>query len=218
MRTNILAITLVGLAMCGCSKNDTTPPVSNEAPLSETKDADVQGAGDPKTADDLPTGHSTPEGAACDLARAFINQDKDLFQETCIPKFGGGESATKYETFLAKTSSSIETESKKENATPSGPARITTVFVARHLTKNGPASYGYATHNFHDVMFVDVDVELHNGQTFSNRTLVLKTSDGNWYVHPNPASHPLLSHGLNSESESDNKFTGQSGAPADSGG
>ena len=218
MRTYILAILLVGLAMCGCSRNDTTPPASNETTPSDANGAYVPDGVAPTTTDIFPAGHSSPEGAACDLARAFINQDKDLFLETCIPKFGGGESAKKYERFLANTSSSIETESKKEDATPSGPARIKTVFVARHLTKNGPASYGYAAHNFHDVMFVDVDAELHNGQTFSNRTLVLKTPDGNWYVHPNPDSHPLLSDGLNSESESTEKFTGQSGASTDNGG
>jgi hypothetical protein len=34
--------------------------------------------------DGLPSGHGTPEGAACDLARSFINRDATLFSATSI--------------------------------------------------------------------------------------------------------------------------------------
>ena len=72
--------------------------------------------------------------------------------------------------------------------------------------------------NFHDVMFVDVAVELHNGKSYLNRTLVVKTADGNWYVHPCPQTHPLLSAGLNDESDSESEFTGQTNSQNDDGG
>jgi hypothetical protein len=34
--------------------------------------------------DGLPTGHDTPEGAACDLARSFINRDERLFSSASM--------------------------------------------------------------------------------------------------------------------------------------
>src|SRR5262249_42701262 len=82
------------------------------------------------------------------------------------------------------------------------PAQIGKVFAARHLTKQGPASFGYAAFDFQDVMFVDVGVFLHNGQPELNRTLVIKDRDGSWYVHPAPRLDPLLSDGLNQEAAS----------------
>jgi hypothetical protein len=33
-------------------------------------------------ADGFPSGHDTPAGAACDLARSFINRDDKLFSST----------------------------------------------------------------------------------------------------------------------------------------
>lgn len=226
MRHNTLAITIIALVATGCSSSSETPvggetrAVNSETPAVANGNGSSVAKADP--ADEVnsnvvqswPTGHSTPEGVACDLARSFINRDAELFLNTCIPKFGGGVNATKYEDFLAGTSSSIRAESKKENPSQAGPAKIVKLFVARHLSKNGPASYGYAVHNFHEVMFVDIDVELVNGDTFSNRTLVLKTPNDNWYVHPHPSAHPLLSDGLNDESKSMDEFEGKSGAPS----
>jgi hypothetical protein len=42
-------------------------------------------------ADGFPAGHDTPEGVACDLARAFIKHDMVLFTNTCIQPFGGAK-------------------------------------------------------------------------------------------------------------------------------
>ena len=227
MRHNILAVVIVALVASGCSSRSDKPAVANENGSSEDKADQFDLPGDvksteikptevkPNAVQSWPTGHSTPEGVACDLARSFINRDAELFLDTCIPKFGGGVNADKYEDFLASTSSSIRAESKKETPSQAGPAKIVKLFVARHLSQNGPASYGYAVHNFHEVMFVDVDVELLNGETFSNRTLVLKTSKGLWYVHPHPSAHPLLSGGLNNESTSTDEFAGKAGAPSE---
>jgi hypothetical protein len=40
-----------------------------------------------------------------------------------------------------------------------------------------------------------------------NRTLVIQTENGKWYVHPFPASCPNLSDGLNDEPDSTRDFT-----------
>ena len=59
-----------------------------------------------------------------------------------------------------------------------------------------------AVYDFQDVMFVDVEVILLNGNTNLHRTMVIKDRHGKWYVHPAPNVSPLLSHGLNEESAS----------------
>jgi hypothetical protein len=158
-------------------------------------------------ADGLPSGHDTPEGAACDLARAFIKRDASLFTNTCIRLYGGGKGPAEYAEFLKSTVESIKAEAARKDASPGGPKSIGKVFAARHLSKNGPASYGYAAFGFQEVMFVDVGVILHNDKRALNRTLVIKDRDSKWYVHPMPDVSPLLSAGLNDETASEQDFT-----------
>ncbi len=55
---------------------------------------------------------------------------------------------------------------------------------------------------FDDVVFVDVDAVLNNDTHAVNRTLVIKTKDGQWYAHPTPELSPVLSDGLDDESPS----------------
>jgi hypothetical protein len=157
--------------------------------------------------DGFPSGHAIPEGVACDLARAFIKHDSNLFANTCIRSCGNGKSQEDYAAFLKSTIESIKQEAAKTEPSSGGPKSIGKVFAARHLTMDGPASYGYSVFNFQDVMFVDVGVFLQNGSHVLNRTLVIKDSDGKWYVHPLPNVSPLLSAGLNDEVPSKQDFS-----------
>lgn len=159
------------------------------------------------TADGFPTGHDTPEAAACDLARAFILFDPKRFDDVCIAPFGGGENRAKYERFLKDVRQSIVDQHDRAEKSPNGPKAIAKLFAARHLWLDGPASYGYAAFQFKDVMFVDVRVILHTGERSLNRTLLIQKKDGKWYVHPFPASCPTLSDGINDEPESTHDFT-----------
>jgi hypothetical protein len=152
--------------------------------------------------DGLPSGHSTPEGAACDLARSFINRDTKLFSSTSIRLYAGGTGPEAYAQFLKETIQSIKAEAAKKEPSPQGPRSIGKVFAARHLSKSGPVSYAYAVFGFEDIMFVDIGVYLRNGERAMNRTLVIKDRDGKWYVHPDPFVSPLLSDGLNEEKAS----------------
>lgn len=152
--------------------------------------------------DGLPSGHDTPEGAACDLARAFITRDDKLFTSISIRLHGGGTGREAYARFLQQTVENIRAEASKKEPSPQGPKSIGKVFAARHLSKSGPVSYGYATFGFEDIMFVDVGVFLQNGERAMNRTMVIKDRDGKWYVHPAPYVSPLLSEGLNDEDNS----------------
>jgi hypothetical protein len=159
------------------------------------------------TPDGFPAGHDTPEGAACDLARAFIQFDPKRFDDVCIAPFGGGENRAKYERFLKDVRQSIVDQHDQPEKSPNGPKVIAKLFSARHLSKDGPASYAYAVLRLKDVQFVDVGVILRNGERSLNRTLVIQRENGKWYVHPFPASCPNLSEGLNDEPDSTRDFT-----------
>lgn len=157
--------------------------------------------------DGFPTGQDTPEGAACGLVRAFIDQDEKAFRRTSIRVYSGGESKSEYEAFLNQTMSSIKAERARKTPSGAGPKSIGKVFSARPLSLNGPASYGYAMFGFQDIKFVDVGVYLHSGDQGYNRTLVIKDRDGKWYAHPLPSVSPLLSEGLNQEAGSSADFS-----------
>jgi hypothetical protein len=157
-------------------------------------------------ADGFPSGHDTPEGVACDLARSFTKRDVKLFEDACIKPFSRGTSREKYEAFLKETADGIKKEAERKEPSPDGPKSIEKVFAARHMRRSGPVSYGFAAYDFADVMFVDVRVILSNGKKYVNRTLVIRVKSGKWYVHPLPGSSPLLSTGLNDESESKTDF------------
>jgi hypothetical protein len=156
-------------------------------------------SGEPAT-DQFPSGAASPEGAACDLVRAFIRSDVDLLKATCIKRYPPAQE--KFDQFLAMIIRGTEEDKQRGVPHSKNPAKIVKVFAARHLTKNGPASYGYAVLNLQDVMFVDVLARLHDGSSFVNRTMVVKTQKGLWRVHPCPTVDSLLSAGLNQESDS----------------
>jgi len=153
--------------------------------------------------DGFPIGQDTPEGAATELARTFIDSNALEFRYVCIRPYGDGPSRADYTNYLDDVSRHMKPGS---TALPDNPKKIKKVFAARHLSKNGPASYGYATFDFQDIMFVDVEVVLHNGTTLLRRTMVIKDRDGKWYTHPVPDISPLLSDGIYDESASVHLF------------
>jgi hypothetical protein len=182
----LVAITFAGTVIAQATKPATRPTIA---------------VGD----DGFPSGHGTPEGVACDLARAFIKCDDTLFSKTCIRLYVRGKGPAAYAQFLKDTAASIKAAATQNPR--GGPKTIAKVFAARHLSKDGPASYGYAIFGFQDVMFVDVGVLLQDGTPALNRTLVIQDNDGRWYVHPMPDASPLLSAGLNDEAPSERDFS-----------
>jgi hypothetical protein len=158
------------------------------------------------TVDGFPSGHDTPEGIACDLARAFIKRDAKMLEDACIKPFSGGKSREEYTAFLKETAEAIKNEADRKEPSPDGPKEIAKLFAGRPLSRDGPANYGKTIFEFQDVRFVDVGVVLHNGKKHLNRTLVIEDKAGKWHAHPLPDSSPLLSTGLNDEPESKTDF------------
>jgi len=154
--------------------------------------------------DGFPTGQDTPEGAAVDLARAFIRQDAAQFRQTCIRPYGAGSVRADYVEYLDGVAAHFRKDTRDQSS--ENPRRILRVFAARHLSADGPASYGYAIFNFQEVMFVDVEVALNNGKKLIRRTLVIEDQDKRWYAHPVPDVSPLLCYGLYQESPSTRRF------------
>lgn len=158
-------------------------------------------------ADGFPSGHATPEGAACDLARAFIRRDAVLFTNTCVRIYSGGKSGADYAAFLKSAVAGMGAEAAKKTPSPDGPKTIGKVFAARRLSRTASVSYARTTFKFQDVMFVDVGVFLNNGGHALFRTLVIKDSNGRWYAHPAPGLAPSLSTGLDEEPKSKRDFS-----------
>ncbi len=159
-------------------------------------------------ADGFPGGHDTPEGVACDLARAFIKHDVVLFTNTCIHPFGVSETfGTNYQTFLKSVIQSMKEEAAKKEPSAGAPKAITKVFAARHLSTRGPDSLAYAIFDFRGVMFVDLKTMRFNGDIAPYRIFVIKKNDNRWYVYTTPTADSLLSAGLNSETESKQDFS-----------
>jgi hypothetical protein len=180
----VLALCTIPAMLCGTASSQTAKPKLVVA------------------ADGFPSGHDTPEGPACDVMRALINRDEKLFLATVIKPFSAGPAGAAYTQFLQGTAQNIRAEAAKRVPSPGGPKQIGKVFAARHLSRNGPASYGYAAFGFRDVLFVDVGIMLYSGDRGMNRTLVIQDKDGKWYADPDPEASPLLADGLNEEKPS----------------
>lgn len=157
-------------------------------------------------ADGFPTGTDTPEGAACDFARAFIRDDAALLVATCIEPYGDAETRLAAHKFLERL---VVQMSDPTHAAPQpdAPKTIAKCFAARHLSKSAAALSGYAASGFQDVMFVDVASQVQSGETAVCRTLVIKTKTGKWLVEPEPELAPSLSDGLDDESPSTRDFS-----------
>ena len=153
--------------------------------------------------DGFPTGKDSPEGAACDLARAFIHDDAALFLATCVEPYGSAEARAAYHRFLEGIVVQMKGLPAGNVPSPDAPESIVKCFAARHLTNipTGSAAFG-----FQDVVFVDVSAQLHNGSSQICRTLVIKSRDGKWAVDPQPEQSPLMITGLDDESPSTREF------------
>ncbi|MBX9737518.1 MAG: hypothetical protein K2X32_11385 [Phycisphaerales bacterium] len=159
--------------------------------------------------DGYPTGNTTAEGVACDLARSFIHADADLFIATCLDRKYSEEHAK----FLDAMAGAMRDVKAGRQSNAGGPTSIARVWKARNLSRNGPASAGFTFFNFSEVKFVDVGSPLTDGTRYVNRTLVVQLSDGTWRVIPDPENFGVLAQGLNSESDSTEVWTPASATP-----
>ncbi|GJM19641.1 MAG: hypothetical protein DHS20C14_18540 [Phycisphaeraceae bacterium] len=197
------------MALASCTREGpelTVEEAPSPAPPPESKALEVEGSeapalpavADPEEDLAFPSGTQTPEGAACDMARAFILPDGELYRATCLGMPGNEE----YTSFISEMGAQMDAMQGQSMEQFGGPREITKVYRARELSASGPASYGFATMQLQSVQFVDVESVLWDGSVYVNRTLVLQLPSGAWRAMPRPDLVPLLSVGLNSESDS----------------
>lgn len=148
---------------------------------------------------DRPNGHDTPEGIACDAVQAYADCDSKAWLKTLIRPIFGEEGNQAYEEFkqhMVKVTD--ENKGKDGFVAP----RIVKVFKARNFTKNGPGSMAYALHEITGNKFVDLVVDIGDGQLQNVRYHVMLDKDKKWYFEPRPDLASLLAMGLNQESPS----------------
>jgi hypothetical protein len=148
---------------------------------------------------DVPTGHQTPEGIACDAIMAYINRDSKAWLATLVRPIYGDEGNKKYAEFKKQMTDGAD--KAKEDASFK-PPRLIKCYKARQLSLNGPGSAAYAIELLTGNMFVDIVIETAPGETRQLRYHVLKDKDDQWYFEPRPDLCPLFSMGLNKESDS----------------
>lgn len=148
---------------------------------------------------DLPTGHKTPEGIACDAVMAYINRDSKAWLATLVPPIYGKEGDKEYAAFKKQM---VENADKAREDKDFKPPRLVKCYKARDFSLNGPGSAAYAMGGFIGNRFVDVFIETADGKMQRLRYHVLEDKDHRWYFEPRPDLCPLYSMGLNKEPES----------------
>ncbi len=148
---------------------------------------------------DLPSGHGSPEGIACDAVMAYIHCDSKAWLETLIRPIYGPKGNKTYDDF--KKDMAAKADQAKEDKSFK-PPRLVKCFKARSLSMEGPASAAWALDSLKEDLFVDLVLETAPGETRPLRYHVLQDKDGKWYFEPRPDLCPLYSMGLNKESES----------------
>jgi hypothetical protein len=161
--------------------------------------------------DGFPCGNETPEGAACDFARAFIHHDPVPFLAISLKPYGDPSVRHAYGEYLQSVISQMKEEANRTDPSALGPQSIAACFAARHPTEAEPVVYAQTVLGFEDVMFVDVKVNLQNGESQICRTLAIKQKN-RWNVHPRPDLSPRLMTGINKETPSSENFADAYGA------
>lgn len=210
----VTTIVYTALLLVGC--HDAAPPEPG-ARLNDSRTSTV----DPASAKDeqqltnkgafflhsdgFPTGNETPEGAATDLMRAFINRDAELFHQRrwVISCEGYNDPANAYTNFLAHMPKPITTKANKNVSASSDSQRIGKVYAARVSSKfsgqnlESSKLLGVMGHE----AFVDVVTIGENETHYLSRISVSQNADRKWCA----AFGSLHDH----ESESTTDFTEQ---------
>jgi hypothetical protein len=155
--------------------------------------------------DKLPGGHSTPEGVAADLSRAYITCSDKLLLTTSVAPFGGALDQKKYKSYIDQQIKLIAKAANKPGQNL--PQIIAKVFAARRFPGSQDIVKKYASFGFKDIKFVDIGLILRNGHRSLERTLVIEKSDGKWYADPAPQLISGMSDILNVQPKSTIDFS-----------
>ncbi|MEO1129201.1 MAG: hypothetical protein AAFX05_05755 [Planctomycetota bacterium] len=143
--------------------------------------------------DGYPTGRSTPEGAAADLTRAFVENDFEQFLAVAVEPFGEGESLQCYQTYY---------EGMEPRVKVPFVDRIVEMYESRPLRNPVAQPLAETLLGATDIRFCDVVFARLTGAEMLQRTLVVQMPDGEWRAIIKPDCFPDLFEGLFDETDS----------------
>lgn len=201
-RGPVIAVLLgAAVMLCACGEREQPEVELTPEEMEYIRTYGVDEAGEQGTgityeiaADGFPTGSTSPEGAACDAARALVERDGEMLREASIDAFGSEHQKAAYERALTEAADTLEDEAV-------APEGIVRVFDARLPTMAAPRAEMYARYGVLDVRFVDVVLDYGEEERVA-RTLVARTPEKGWGVVVEPGIYPEISEGLAQESES----------------
>jgi len=192
---NVTRVVFTALLLVGCNNNP--PPEANARPNEsaistvnlDSTDSQKQSVDKPTIfvhKDGFPTGNETPEGAASDLMRAFINRDAELFHQRrwVVSCEGYNDPRDAYNYFLAHTPALLTPETSEEGSASPDSQRIGIVYAARASTKFSTenAALSKMFDNMGHEAFVDVVTIGESGTRYLNRVSVSQRTDKKWYA------------------------------------
>ncbi len=129
---------------------------------------------------------NTPEAAAAELVRAYINLDPQRFQRAVARPFGDSRTRDHYKRFVAGAAEELR-RARQSGFPPDGaPVELLEVRPARDLpsTYRSPAAYDQMANR--TAVLVEVEAYLAGRGVQTSRVLVLKDSAGRWGAAPRP--------------------------------
>jgi hypothetical protein len=129
---------------------------------------------------------NTPEDAAAELFRAYINLDPQRFQRAVARPFGDSRTRAHYERFVDAAAEELR-RARATGFPPEGaPVDLLEVRPARDLpsTFRSPAAYDQMANR--TARLVEVEAYLAGRGIQTSRVLVLKDSAGRWGAAPRP--------------------------------
>jgi|GEM_PF-1602736 len=143
--------------------------------------------------DGFPTGQATPEGAACDLVRAYIDRNFELFNSARHARVceNRNDPHRYYALFLKHASFSHRSKSFNAETLPNSLVRLSKVYSARSAAPEDAETrrhwkMGLTLNFIEDEVFVDVVAVDSEGRDYLHRTIVHKHKykNGNWLARP----------------------------------
>jgi len=145
------------------------------------------------TADDLVlppsqqwAGLTTPEAAAEELFRAYIELDAQRFRRACARPFGDPRTRAHYERFVNGAEAEIR-KARRGGLPPEGaPVDLIAVRPATDLPSTYRSAAAYDAMANRSAVLVEVDAYLAGRGIETSRVIVLRDSGGQWGAAPRP--------------------------------
>jgi hypothetical protein len=129
---------------------------------------------------------STPEGAAEELFRAYIELDAERFRRACARPFGDPRTRAQYKRFIEGAAAEIRKAAGGGLPPQGAPVDLITVHPAEDLPSTFRTAAAYDHMSQRSAVLVEVDAYLAGRGVETSRVIVLRDSAGQWGAAPRP--------------------------------